>query len=111
MGQEYQRHFEDFRSNNGPEKGGIVKISGSFLLDHENDVMSLVRAEGLRASSENPEHKIIKTEKNGDEIIVSTSEHSLAMHIGKALLHAYKGEHTYRFRSGEKFVEVDWKRD
>ena len=111
MGQEYDRHFEDYRNTPLHEKGGIIRISGAFLLDHEQEILNLIENENKRANSENPEHKVIKIDKAKSGIMVEVSEHSLAMHIGKSLSHAFKGKHEYKFRPGEKFVEVDWQRD
>jgi hypothetical protein len=105
------RHFEDFREPKKVEQGGIVKISGNFLLDHEEDIINLVRHQGKLAEEKNPLHKVTKIEKANGAILVEASDHNLTMHIGKALVHAYKGEHEYKFRKGEKFVEVDWRRD
>ncbi|MFA6431214.1 MAG: hypothetical protein WCV91_02380 [Candidatus Margulisiibacteriota bacterium] len=111
MGQEYDRHFEDFRQPSKHEKGGIIKLSGAFLLDHEQEILNLIENENQKAIAENPEHKVIKVEKANSGIMVEVSEHSLAMHIGKSLSSAFKGKHEYKFRPGEKFVEVDWQRD
>lgn len=108
---EKNRHFEDFRKPKEIEEGGLIKLSGSFLLDHEEEIVNLVKHEGKLAEQKNPLHKVTKIEKVDAGIVVQTSDHNLAMKIGKALNHAYKGKHQYKFLSGEKYVEVDWKRD
>ncbi len=107
---EILRHYEDFRASKYAEAGGILKISGSFLLDHEEEILSLIKKEGKLAEERN-QTKVTKIEKADDGIRVETSDHNLAMRIGKALNHAYKGEHAYKFREGEKFAEVTWRRD
>lgn len=111
MGQEYDRHFEDFREKNKIEEGGILRLNGKFLLDHEEEIINLIKHEGNLAEQKNPTHKVIKIEKANGGIVAEVSDHNLTLHIGKRLNHAYKGEHTYKFLKGEKFVEVDWKRD
>ena len=105
------RHYEDFKEPKHIEEGGVVRISGKFLLDHEEEIVSLVKHEAQKAEQKNPEHRISKIEKANGSIVVVVSDHNLAFHIGKALVHAYKGEHEYKFLKGEKFVEVIWKRD
>jgi hypothetical protein len=105
------RHFEDFRTPRKIEQGGLIRISGAFLLDHEEEILGLVKHEAQQAEKKNAEHRINKIEKANGGIAVEVTEHNLALHIGKALQHAYKGQHQYKFRPGEKFVEVDWKRD
>jgi len=104
-------HFDDFREPKTIEQGGVIKISGSFLLDHEDEIINLVKHEGKLAEAKNPLRRVTKIEKVDGGIMAEISDHHLAMHIGKALEHAYKGKHTYKFREGEKYVEVDWKRD
>jgi len=111
MGQEYDRRFEGFRGEESRDHGGKINISGAFLLDHESDILNLVKHEGRLAEEKNPSHKIKSIAKANGGIVVETSEHNLALRIGKQLVHAYKGEHNYKFTKGEKFVEVDWKRD
>jgi len=106
-----ERHYEDFIKPKKIEEGGVIRLTGKFLLDHEDEVIGLVKHHGQAAEQKNPQHRITKIEKVNGGIIVETSEHNLAVHIGKALHHAYKGEHVYKFLKGEKFVEVDWKRD
>ncbi|NQT29048.1 MAG: hypothetical protein HQ596_00605 [Candidatus Saganbacteria bacterium] len=93
------------------EEGGIIKISGAFLLDHEEDILNLVKHEGKLAEERNPNARVIEIAKINGGIEVKTSDHNLAMRIGKALSRSYKGEHHYNFRKGEKYAEVVWKRD
>jgi len=93
------------------EEGGIINISGKFLLDHEDEIVNLVKHEGQLAEQHDPQHKVTKIEKVDGKIVVEISDHNLAMHIGKALTHAYKGKHEYKFLKGEKYVEVNWQRD
>lgn len=111
MRNEGDRHFEDFRKHEKPEKGGRIKISGAFLLDHEQEILNLVKHEGKLAEERNPLHRVIKIEKANGGFVAEVSDHNLALHIGKALSHAYKGKHDYKFTKEEKFVEVDWRRD
>jgi len=105
------RHSEAFRAPKKVEEGGIIKIYGAFLLDHEQDILNLVKHEGKLAEERNPAAKVAKIAKANGGFEVTTTDHNLALKIGKALSHAYKGEHTYKFLKEEKFVEVVWQRD
>jgi hypothetical protein len=109
-GREKGLHFEQSR-NPDSESGAIIKISGSFLLDHEEEILNLVNKEGKLANERNPKAQVSEIKKEAGVIWVTTSEHNLGLKIGKALSSAYKGEHQYKFRDGEKFVEVFWHRD
>lgn len=106
-----ERHYEDFQKPKAIEQGGLIKLSGAFLLDHADELVNLIKHEGKLAEQRNPLHKVSKIDKVNGGVVVETTDHNLAMHIGKALVHAYKGEHKYKFSKDENFVEVDWKRD
>ena len=105
------RHYEEFRDPKHIEEGGVLRISGKFLLDHETEIINLVRHQAELAEQKNPQHKLNSLKKVDGTIVASVSDHNLTLHIGKALVHAYKGEHDYKFLKDEKFVEVDWRRD
>jgi len=105
------RHAEAYRDPKMIEEGGIIRLSGKFLLDHEDEVLNLVKHEGKLAEGRNPLHKVVGIEKKDGGIVATTTEHNLALHIGKRLEHAYKGKHEFKFLKGEKYVEVLWRRD
>ncbi|HTY12915.1 MAG TPA: hypothetical protein VMD02_01870 [Candidatus Omnitrophota bacterium] len=111
MRKETDRDYTEFRQNTQKEAGGLVRIRGAFLKDHENDIVNLVKSESGRSAAHNPEHRVTDISKVDGGIDVTTSESSLAMHIGKSLNLAYKGEHKFTFSHDEKYIEVDWKRD
>lgn len=106
-----ERHYEGFMEPEPIEEGGVIRLFGKFLLDHEDEIVNLVKHEGNLAEQRNPKHRVNKIEKGSGGIVAETSTHNLALHIGKCLVHAYKGKHEYRFLKGEKFVEVIWRRD
>jgi hypothetical protein len=110
VGREKGVRYEQWR-NPDTELGGIIKISGAFLLDHEADIVNIIRHEGKLAEERNHNARVTKIDKVDDGIVVETTDHNLAIRIGKALHRAYKGEHSFNFREGEKFAEVYWKRD
>ena len=106
-----RNHREEFRNPQKIEEGGLIKLSGAFLLDHEEEILNLVKKEGKLASERNEKAKLVKIDKANGSLAITTSDHNLALRIGKALTHAYKGQHSYKFLKGEKFVEVEWQRD
>ena len=111
MRKETDKHYEEFRAPKQIEGGGVVTLSGAFLKDQEDEILGLIKHESAQAEQDNPEHKVLNIEKKDGKIVVTTSMHGLAMHIGKSLMHAYKGEHKFNFSQDEKYVEVDWRRD
>lgn len=110
-GKEITRHYEAFREPEHIEEGGVIHISGDFILDHEADIVNLIKHQAELAEQKNPDHRLTRINKIDGGIMAAFSNHNLALHIGKALVNAYKGEHRYKFLKGEKFVEVTWKRD
>ncbi|KAF0134255.1 MAG: chaperone ATPase [Candidatus Saganbacteria bacterium] len=111
MRKETDRNYGEFRANVQKEAGGLVRLRGAFLKDHNEEIVNLIKHESKLAESENPDHRVTEISKvdGGMDVLISAS--SLAMHIGKSLSMAYKGEHKYNFSHDEKYVEVDWKRD
>lgn len=105
------RHYESFRNPDKIEEGGIINLSGAFLLDHEEEIVNLVKHEGKLATERNSKARVSKIAKANGGLIIETTDHNLALRIGKAIHHAYKGDHQYKFLKDEKFVQVDWKRD
>lgn len=105
------RHFEDFRQPEKIEEGGVIRLSGAFLLDHENEIINLVNNESKLAETKNPLHRVSQINKTDGTITVQLTDHNLTLHIGKALTNAFKGEHNYKFLKEEKFIEVEWRRD
>src|SRR3989338_4602248 len=102
----YKINREEYGRKVKLEEGGLVKLSGNFLLDHEAELVNLIKHVGKLAEEKNALHKVTKIEKANGGLIAETSDHNLALRIGKALLRAYKGEHSYKFLKEEKFVEV-----
>ena len=105
------RSFAEFRKPKEIEEGGIIRISGDFLLDHEEDILNLIKHESRLINERNPKARLTKIDKKDGGILAQFSDHNLAMHVGKQLHRAYKGKHSYKFLKQEKFIEVDWRRD
>ena len=105
------RHAEAFRDPQKIEEGGVIRLSGKFLLDHAEEVINLIKHEGSLAEQKTATHKVTSIEKVDGGIVAQVSDHNLALHIGKRLEHAYKGKHEYKFLKQEKYVEVLWQRD
>lgn len=90
---------------------GMVRLSGSFLLNHREEILNLVKNAEQRAMGMNPLERIIDISNLGREIEVTTTHEKLAQRIGKSLHRAFSGEVDYRFARGEKMARVNWNRD
>ncbi|MFC1767373.1 BCAM0308 family protein [Candidatus Margulisiibacteriota bacterium] len=90
---------------------GKVYLSGSFVLEHFEELINLLKSEERHAMEKNPLERLMKLEKNGDGIYAETTSDALAMRIGHVLQRAYKGDEDFNFRAGDKFLEIKWHRD
>jgi len=89
---------------------GVVNIYGDFVMEHRDEIISLVRSEERHALEKNPLERLIKIEKRGNGLYVETTTDSLALRIGKVLSRAYKGEHEFDWKYGDKHLLVKWRR-
>ena len=91
---------------------GKVLLSGSFIMEHMDELMNIIKSEERRAKENNPLDRLIFVEKRNGGIYAETTSDALAMRIGHHLKQAYKGgEENFKFRRGDKFVEIDWHKD
>lgn len=91
--------------------GGIVHVAGSFVRDHKDDIMNLIRNEGDRAMAINPLERIMDIEINNGGYDVLTTNEKLAQRIGRALHKAYSGVVEYKWSEDNKLARVNWQRD
>ena len=91
---------------------GKVLLSGSFVAEHMDELMNIIKSEERRAKENNPLDRLILMEKRNGGIYAETTSDALAMRIGHHLKEAYKGgDEDFKFRHGDKFVEIDWHKD
>lgn len=91
--------------------GGYLMLQGSFLREHEDEIMRVLNNEYERARGKNPLEQIIdiKDEPDGS-LTVETTNERLAQRLGRAIYKAYKGELTFNWSHMNKMVRVYWKR-
>lgn len=89
---------------------GLVTLSGDFAQEHADEIRSLVRHVEEREKKEHPLKRIMAIEREGDALVVKTTNARLARAIGEALEHAYRGELDYRFTESENVMRVAWRR-
>jgi hypothetical protein len=90
---------------------GFLTLSGEFLKDHKDEIVTLLKKEAERVSSRNVADRIITmTAEAGDRLVVETTTEKLAQHLGRAVYKAYKGELHFKWAEMNKFVRVYWSR-
>jgi NMD protein affecting ribosome stability and mRNA decay len=89
---------------------GYVKLSGSFLDAHRDEIRHLVRNEEQREAEDHPLQRIMDITEEGAVTSVTTTDVHLARRIGEALHHAYQGKLDIKYSQDEYVVRVDWTR-
>ena len=89
---------------------GVVTLRGEFLKNHRDEIFNLIRNEEARAKGVDPLERLISMRDRGNFIEVQTTGEKLAQRIGKDIQRAFKGEVSYHWTGGDKFVRVEWQR-
>jgi len=89
---------------------GYVAIQGEFLRDHHEEITSLVRGCEQAEKGEHPMQRIMAIAKDGEGLLVTTTDPHLARRIGDALHGAYKGELDYHYNKEDNLLRVSWRR-
>jgi NMD protein affecting ribosome stability and mRNA decay len=90
--------------------GGIIQLSGEFLVPKKEEILHLVRNEEARAKENNPLERIISIKDNIKSVEIQTTSDRFAQRIGMEIHRAYKGDVTYHWSRGDKFIRVKWHR-
>jgi NMD protein affecting ribosome stability and mRNA decay len=89
---------------------GFVRLRGAFVREHDTELMNRVRRCEQSERREHPLQRIMSVDRQGDGILVTTTDSHLARRIGEALRDAYKGELRYRYSKDERLLRVSWTR-
>jgi hypothetical protein len=89
---------------------GYLTLSGEFLGAHKDELVTLLENEAAKVGKRNVGDRIIQMAPEGEKLVVETTTDKLAQHLGRAIYKAYKGDLSFRWSEGNKFVRVYWKR-
>lgn len=90
--------------------GGILKLKGDFLHEHQGEIINLIKNEEKRARGFNPLERIMNIIKTKKGIEITTTNEKLAQRIGKSLRKAYRGKIEYKWSSDTKLLRAEWER-
>jgi NMD protein affecting ribosome stability and mRNA decay len=90
--------------------GGIVKLKGTFLAGHKNEILNLIKNEEQRARGYNPLERIMSINDIKCGIEITTTNEKLAQRIGKSLQKAYQGKVHYKWSDDTKLLRAEWER-
>lgn len=89
---------------------GFVTLDGPFFKDHVQEIISLINNHEQHERAEHPLKRIVNIERQGEAMLVTTTDTHLARGIGEAVRHAYQGDLKVDHVSGESSVRVHWHR-
>lgn len=89
---------------------GILTLCGSYLWEHEDEILRLLKNEEAKASGRNPQERIIRMARQVDDLVVETTEQRLAEHLGRVLHRAHQGDLKIHWGAGPEICRVNWER-
>ncbi len=90
---------------------GYVEIKkGSFLGEHRDEILNLVKNTEKQEKEARPMERIMNIDEHEDLIIITTTGIHVARRIGEALSRAYQGNLDFSYGDGEKTIRVYWER-
>ncbi|HEX9873565.1 MAG TPA: BCAM0308 family protein [Deferrimonas sp.] len=89
---------------------GIVTLSGDYLWEHEEEIRNILKNEETRAMTKNPLERIIAIKRQGEDLVIETTEQKLAEHLGRVLHKAHQGELKVSWSQEHDVCRVDWVR-
>ena len=89
---------------------GVVTLSGSYLQEHENDILNMIKRTEARSRTKNPLGRIMEINQEGNVLTISTTEDKLAQKLGREIYKAHRGELHYQWSHDQEFVRVNWSR-
>jgi len=89
---------------------GVVTLCGGYLWEHEEQIRNLIRNEERRALKKNPLERIVREERQGDCLVLETTDIKLAEHIGRAIHKSHQGELHLTWEGNPATCRVSWQR-
>jgi NMD protein affecting ribosome stability and mRNA decay len=89
---------------------GILKLVGTFHLEHRAEILGLIRNIEERELKDHPLKRIMEVSEQGDEVEIKVADAGLARSLGSAIHHAYQGELDYHYPGEGDVLRVRWER-
>lgn len=90
---------------------GIVTLAGSFLKEHQDEILHLARHQEELENSEHPLNRIMNIREEAGGLEITTTDIHLPRRIGEAIHRAYHGDLDYHYEAEKYFLRVRWSRD
>lgn len=89
---------------------GIVTLRGSYLWQHEKEIQQILRNEEQRAQEKNPFERIIRRQRDGDQLVIETTEKKFAERLGRVLHRSHQGTLDISWSGDPDVCRVTWER-
>lgn len=89
---------------------GILTLRGSYLWNHEREIRNILDNVLLRASTRNPQERVIRVARAGDALVIETTDNKLAEQLGRTLQKAHRGELQIDWQGTPVVCRVQWER-
>ncbi len=89
---------------------GYLTLSGDFLVQHQDEIVTLLEKEAARVGKRSFDDRIIQIAPESGKLVVETTTEKLAQHLGRTIYKAYKGDLSFQWSEPSKFVRVYWSR-
>ncbi|MCM2358620.1 MAG: BCAM0308 family protein [Geobacteraceae bacterium] len=89
---------------------GVLSLSGDYLLQHENDILNMIKHVEAVTRAKNPLARIMEINQENKVLTISTTDAKLAQKLGRELFKAHKGELHFLWSQADSFVRVNWTR-
>jgi NMD protein affecting ribosome stability and mRNA decay len=90
---------------------GVVYLRGDFLRHHKEEAKNLIRSVAEKKLRKNIAARIYHIEEKGNEIVIETTDRTLAERLGKEFERAYSGHLDIQWQEDSDFARVYWVRD
>lgn len=91
--------------------GGVIRLSGGYLVEHHDEILNIVRNQAASAAENRPLQRIMWIEEKEDATEIATTNGHLATRIGKAIVGACKGSLTIKRGREDQLTRVYWERE
>lgn len=95
-------------TENYPE--GVITLSGEYVWNHEEEIRNILKNEENKAMAKNPLERIMRMEREGNALLIETTEQKLAEHLGRALHKAHQGDLEVSWTGDHAVCRVRWER-
>ncbi len=89
---------------------GVLTLRGDYLWSHEEEINNILANEAQNAMAKNPLQRIIQTFRDGDSLVIETTEQKLAEHLSRTLNRAHRGDLQIDWSETPRACRVSWER-